>query len=195
LASKLEVKATYTAINDPSKQETKDLTYWYAVENWTQEGQFGTTPTWGGTFNSSYFGPYYWFSSPDVSGDPDLVDEYYREPDDATDADSTYSKGFDKWLNAKGGKDVTTKLTIVHRILTADVAAFYQFKFADDYNTAYGGGGSTIYNSPILPDGYHWFNAAAESGTPAWINGNQRPFGPKDEQQKKAKVSVTWTHK
>jgi len=100
LSKQIEVKALYAAINNSEDQEYKTLTYWY-------------DPSVKDPYKT---GPYYLFAGVEDTDDEDEADP--MEPGGPSySGDSTYAKGYQKYLNnGLKNKETTTNVTVRHTI-------------------------------------------------------------------------------
>jgi len=178
LARKLNVMATYQAINNPEKYLEKKLSYWYGVGfddrkdaldtvHKTTENPKGDYPNYGAFY---LFGTEY----------DDVIPNTNGTPAENVDNASTYGKGFKKYTdNLKKGKETTTNVTIKHTIAVQDIAWYYDRKFKTS---------SLGLSNGILPDGYHPYSPLGAISD----EDESKNFGPKVSQSKKWKVAVTW---
>jgi len=162
LASKLDVKAWYQAINNPDSQEPYPLTYYFARD-------ISKDPPYKA-------GPYYLFGT-----DADKDDD---NPGTTVD-DSTYVKGLEKYkTNTIGkGKETITNITIKHEMDSSVIAQYYSWYF-------YGSEGLDNYSDGVLPDSQTLYDPSAPNTEPEyfgpkaaqskktkvsgnWINGNK----------------------
>jgi len=172
LSRRLNVKATYQAINNADLQKDIDLVYffdkaksslWYPSLERRWDGTSAVNPVtnlptfwqvgWG-------TGPYYIFSkeAADTDDDADYVDsnslisgyEDYRVGGIQYVGDDTYVKGYQKYLNnqQKKGKDAvtTTKVTVRHFVSVAEIADYYNWKFCYDNDWPYYAGTTAASN-------------------------------------------------
>jgi len=141
-------------------------------------------------------GPYYRFNSGDSDPFDDGADNAVGGDGSTYDADSTYSKGYKKYLdNLAKGKGYTSNITIRHSVSVTAVTDRYEKVFKDRYVDYYGS--AAVWNdhtNGMLPNGYQFYDTTTTKAPWAYTYG--RPFGPKDSQNKKTKMAVTWlSHK
>jgi len=235
LAKLLEVTATYKAANS-DKTSDVPLIYWYATtdEDRTVES-FGPTTyalRYGNSFGRGYrTGPYYLFAPDEDDQIDDDFDAVWvlgslgwerRIAKDGYSGDSSYAKGFQKYLDnlIKGKHETTTNVTIRHFMNVEDIVDYYGAVFEGRYETeryAYNSNwlnsgfsdwpwgpwannmvavdianGNRGANVNMLPNGYNWYDTT-NNKYPWQPKGTLgRNFGPKINQTKKAKVAVTW---
>jgi len=212
LASKLEVKGFYQAINDPSKTTDHILTYLWSS---------GSPP---------YYrtGPYYIFGSDETIDDEDETDG--MEAPDQYGGTSTYAKGVQKYLNNKAkGKDTTTNVVIRHSLGVEEIVGYWTANYwayywslgwrlfdwnrymigtifpemigpwtitdilSSNANNAaqYPGLVAMGVKGGMLPDGFSIYEATATKA-PFKKGDPRRAFGPKINQTKKTKIQVHW---
>jgi len=194
LAKRLEVTATYKAVNNEKVIEWP-LAYYHDTSRWwyahkTDSGLFN--PAWWQSPNNIkdfsefagphyYTGPYYLFATDwatadlgdDIDSSQDLQDAY---------ADSTYAKGYKKYLdNLAKNKPTTTNVVVRHDIWVtnegseySETTGAYQYGIVQWYNELFGArwnasrkywqdpwpdfnGEGGQYNG-ILPNGYSPYN-------------------------------------
>jgi hypothetical protein len=210
LSRRMTIKATYQAVNDASVQKEIELAYF-----WDQAKTTKFDPPWTKTrtipsvaFNNTYWwgtGPYYIFSKDleddefeaDYTLDPISGTLYdYREggPNAQYAGDNTYVKGYQKYLNnvVKKGPEAktTTKVTVLHRVIIQNEnGENLPYAYCDYF---WPGTYGFVYPNGVLPNAWNYWVETATKG-PYTTPG--RNFGPKKDQKKKGKVSVTWvTH-
>jgi len=225
LAKKLNVTATYRAINNAELTIDIPLKYWWDEKenewpwpvSYTEDGK---TKASGGVFRSGWgTGPYFVFGADDATkdeywadylieeSDPDdpenssLIATDVRENGDTYTGDSTYVKGYQKFLtNSAKGKATTTKVTVRHFVSVEEIAGQYNDKFRTRFYNYWNSHWDerpdnwTVWVSPsagMLPNGYHYYDPQVTKG-PFKDDENGRNFGPKVNQSKKAKISVKW---
>jgi len=200
LSKQIEVKALYSAINDASNQEYVTLTYWHDP---SVNRPYGT-------------GPYYLFGT-DPTIEEQYEQDYVMEAGETYGGDSTYLKGYQKYLNnLLKGKETTTNVTVRHNVtvytenpvwyngvkVMEGLTTYYEDVFVNRYNW----GGPWTWVSPwvsvhaygMLPNGWSPYDSTMTKAPFKDAAGNlvpRRNFGPKLSQTKKAKTSVTWVNK
>jgi len=203
LSKQIEVKAWYAAINDANQQKDIILTYFFA-----------------NPYRPYKTGPFYLFGTSEDKDDEDEIEPI--EPSYGYADDSTYAKGFQKYLdNQIKGKETKTNVTVRHAVsvwvdhndplqVTSNgdgITNYFESVFKARYNLT----GTYYYG--MLPNGWSPYNPnntkrpfakipnpdydSSEPNTPynrPTMSDPSSNFGPKVNQNKKAKIAVTWVN-
>jgi len=210
LSRRIKVTATY-ASPDGQKQGTYDLIYW-----WDEDAKKQLRKNDHIEYVYDYkAGPYYLFANDqNTREDPDEIGD---DPDnwDGAENDSTYLKGYKKYLdNVKKKKyETTTKVTFLHEMDSDVITRFYAYLFGKRWQDEDGGlvkdnngdlqfskwgdifdwenydwvNGHDGVKLGVLPDSRHRYDTSDSK--------QAEFFGPKAAQKKKNKVSVQWVDK
>jgi len=171
------VQAIYQALNDASAQEPVTLTYYWDVARPNPATSTGLWPIYGS-------GPYYEFATSEDIDDEDEADSVV--PGEPYTGDSTYAKGYLKYLNNNiKGKPTVTNITIRHKVTSDAITEAYELIFKGRYT---GSNPWPYYPNGLLPSGQVVYDPTATSK-------DAPVFGPKISQNKKTKVSVNWLKK